>query len=88
MIRQNMVRSYGTMCLVHWLFGIGDRHLENSLISKTTGEFIGIDFGRAFGTPIFLQSIPELVPFRLTAQIQDLLAPYGCRGKSLLLSHE
>ncbi|CAG7836287.1 unnamed protein product [Allacma fusca] len=79
-IRERMIRSYATMCFVHWLLGIGDRHLENCLISTESGEFLGIDFGRSFGIALFKQDIPELIPFRLTPQIQNFLQPYGCNG--------
>lgn len=63
------------MCISHWLLGIGDRHLENSLISLKTGEVIGIDFGYAFGISTQILPIPELVPFRLTPHILSLLQP-------------
>ena len=38
------------MCIAHYVVGVGDRHLNNTLIDKTTGNCIGIDFGHAFGT--------------------------------------
>jgi len=51
------------------------------MISLGTGEFLGIDFGYAFGVGITLP-VPELVPFRLTPQLQFLLEPYGKHGLS------
>ena len=54
---------------------IGDRHADNSLICKRTGEEISIDFGHAFGSSCFLP-IPELLPFRLTPAIQSMLFPF------------
>lgn len=63
------------MCLSNWLLGVGDRHLENILISKRTGEAVGIDFGQIFGSSVFLSNTPELVPFRLTNLILNLMNP-------------
>ncbi|XP_011503295.1 PREDICTED: DNA-dependent protein kinase catalytic subunit-like [Ceratosolen solmsi marchali] len=74
-LRQNFITSYATMCTIHWITGVGDRHLENLLIEVKSGKCYGIDFGLAFGTGID-QSIPELVPFRLTAQILGLFKPF------------
>ncbi|KAL6426997.1 hypothetical protein ACFW04_009296 [Cataglyphis niger] len=74
-LRRNFVASYATMCAAHWLAGIGDRHLQNTLVRVTTGRCLGIDFGHAFGGGL-RTSIPELVPFRLTPQILELLLPF------------
>lgn len=74
-LRHNFITSYSTMCLAHWICGVGDRHLENTLIEVKTGKCYGIDFGLAFGAGID-QWVPELVPFRLTAQILGLLRPF------------
>ncbi|XP_011882984.1 PREDICTED: DNA-dependent protein kinase catalytic subunit-like isoform X2 [Vollenhovia emeryi] len=74
-LRRNFVASYATMCAAHWLAGVGDRHLENTLVHVATGRCLGIDFGHAFGSGI-RAPIPELVPFRLTPQILELLQPF------------
>lgn len=75
MLRRNFVASYATMCAAHWLAGVGDRHLQNTLVHVATGRCLGIDFGHAFGSGI-RAAIPELVPFRLTPQILELLRPF------------
>lgn len=62
-----------------YLIGIGDRHLENFLIDTSDGEVLGIDFGIAFGSSVNL-SIPELMPFRLTQQIEGVIAPHPLEG--------
>jgi len=49
-LRKRFTSSYGVMCVVHWMLGIGDRHPSNFMISMTTGQVVGIDFGHAFGT--------------------------------------
>lgn len=74
-LRRNFITSYATMCAAHWLAGIGDRHLQNTLMRVATGRCLGIDFGHAFGSGI-RAPIPELVPFRLTPQILELLRPF------------
>lgn len=74
-LRRNFVTSYATMCAAHWLAGIGDRNLQNTLVHVATGCCLGIDFGYAFGSSI-RAPIPELVPFRLTPQILELLQPF------------
>lgn len=74
-LRQNFITNYATMCIVHWITGVGDRHLENMLIEVKTAKCYGIDFGLAFGAGID-QTPPELVPFRLTPQILELLKPF------------
>lgn len=68
------------MCLSQWLLGIGDRHLGNTLISLHNGQSIGIDFGHAFGTATQLLPTPEIVPFRLTPHIEQLLEPLFKNG--------
>ncbi|XP_017763674.1 PREDICTED: DNA-dependent protein kinase catalytic subunit-like [Eufriesea mexicana] len=75
MMRRNFITSYGTMCIAHWILGIGDRHLQNTLIIVDSGCCLGIDFGLAFDAGVD-QRIPELMPFRLTSQILDLLKPF------------
>lgn len=79
-LREAFQRSYGALCATHYLFGIGDRHLENALICQRTGEVVGIDFGFAFGLHLQL-GVPEVVPFRLTNQLQGLMEPVGMRGQ-------
>lgn len=74
-LRRSFVTSYATMCAAHWLAGVGDRHLQNTLVRVTTGRCLGIDFGHAFGGGI-RAPVPELVPFRLTPQILELLRPF------------
>lgn len=74
-MRRNFITAYATMCVAHWILGIGDRHLGNVLIAIGSGRCLGIDFGLAFGAGID-QKIPELMPFRLTPQILGLLKPF------------
>jgi DNA-dependent protein kinase catalytic subunit len=65
--------------IASYLIGIGDRHLENFLIDTSDGEVLGIDFGMAFGSNVHLH-IPELMPFRLTQQIEGVISPHPLGG--------
>lgn len=74
-LRNNYGKSLAAMSIAHWILGIGDRNLGNFLIDKNNGQLIGIDFNMAFGMATRKLSIPELVPFRLTAQFVNVLKP-------------
>jgi ataxia telangiectasia mutated family protein len=58
------------MSIAGYVLGLGDRHIQNILFDKTSGEIIHIDLGIAFDQGKLL-STPELVPFRLTKNIGD-----------------
>lgn len=79
-LKSNFINSYAVLCITQWFVGIGDRHLENLMISLKSGRVIGIDFGHAFGTATQILPVPELVPFRLTPQIVNLMQPLGENG--------
>jgi DNA-dependent protein kinase catalytic subunit len=79
-IRQKAATSIAVFSVVSYIIGIGDRHLDNFLINMKDGEFIGIDFGYAFDAATLLLPIPELVPFRLTRQLTELLKPLDTDG--------
>lgn len=68
--------SVATTSMVGYIMGIGDRHVNNILIDKSTAEVIHIDFGIALERGKLLPT-PEKVPFRLT---RDLVAAMGCFG--------
>lgn len=79
-LRNNFARSYATMCICHWILGIGDRHLDNVMFNTKTGKVVGIDFGHAFGYGTRELPVPELMPFRLTQQIINVMEPLGVTG--------
>lgn len=54
--------------------------MANSLISLRTGRTIDVDFGHAFGSSVQILPIPEVVPFRLTPHIVDLMQPLKEHG--------
>ncbi len=55
---------------------MGDRHLQNFLVELSSGALVPIDFGYSFGTAAMVLPIPELLPFRLTRQMANALAPH------------
>ena len=67
------------MCVSNYVCGIGDRHLENTLLDTRDGSVVGIDFGMAFGMGTRL-SVPELIPFRLTPQFLAVFTPLDTEG--------
>ncbi|CAM9666394.1 unnamed protein product, partial [Sphacelaria rigidula] len=78
--RGGFARSLATLSACCYIMGIGDRHLDNFLLDTTTGTVIGIDFGAAFGHATSELPVPELLPFRLTNQFQNLLQPLDSVG--------
>lgn len=77
LLRKKFVSTYISMCLCHWILGVGDRHLNNYLLDTTSGELIGIDFGHVFGTATTLLPVPELIPCRITPQFRGVFGPLG-----------
>ena len=78
-IKSKFIKSMATFSIASYLIGVGDRHLDNFLVDVTDGEVFGIDFGIAFGSGIQL-AMPELMPFRLTQQIEGVIAPHPLEG--------
>ena len=77
--RINFIRNYSALCIGCYILGIGDRHLENFLINIKNSEIVAIDFGVSFGQGQ-TQFIPELVPYRLSRQIKNVIFPFGIKG--------
>merc|ERR1711874_951252 len=67
------------MGMVGHILGLGDRHTNNILIDKATGELVHIDLGVAFDQGKVLP-MPEKIPFRLTRDIVDGFGPSGVEG--------
>ncbi|XP_069987249.1 serine-protein kinase ATM isoform X2 [Penaeus vannamei] len=72
-------RSVATNSMVGYVLGLGDRHVENILLDKSTAELIHIDLGIAFELGKILPT-PETVPFRLTQDVRDGLGVMGVEG--------
>jgi hypothetical protein len=84
-VRQSFLRSYAAVCAAGYVVGIGDRHLDNFLLSKADASVVAIDFGVCFGAGASSLSVPELLPFRLTPAIAAAAAPLP--STRLLHSH-
>lgn len=72
-------RSVATNSMVGYILGLGDRHVENILLDKSSAELIHIDLGIAFDFGKILPT-PETVPFRLTQDVRDGLGVLGVEG--------
>ena len=58
------------------MIGLGDRHTENVLLDKVSGECVHVDFDCLFDKGLTLAK-PEIVPFRLTPELVDAMGPTG-----------
>uniref|UniRef100_A0A182QR64 Serine/threonine-protein kinase ATM n=1 Tax=Anopheles farauti TaxID=69004 RepID=A0A182QR64_9DIPT len=77
--QQSYTKSVAVSSMIGYVLGIGDRHVQNILIDKRTGEIIHIDFGIAFEMGKNLPT-PETIPFRLTRDIVDGMGINGVEG--------
>lgn len=75
--------SWALMCIVGYIIGLGDRHLDNILLDKATGEIIHIDYNICFELGKQL-SVPERVPFRLTRNVIHAFGSAGVNGRFIL----
>lgn len=66
----NFTRTYAVWSMVGHIIGLGDRHADNILVNRKTGETVHVDFDCIFEKGKKL-GIPELVPFRLTKNFVD-----------------
>lgn len=65
-------QSFGMHSVFGYMIGLGDRHLENHLLSFDSGDFISIDYQICFNQGQALK-VPEIVPFRCTSILQSAL---------------
>ena len=45
-----------------------------------SGQLISIDFGHSFGSATTILPVPELIPFRLSRLMTEVMAPYRNGG--------
>lgn len=77
--RQNVARSTAVWSMVGYILGLGDRHGENILFDVKNGECVHVDFSCLFEKGLALAQ-PEVVPFRLTPNMVDILGVTGTEG--------
>lgn len=68
-IRQRFMKSCAAYCVITYLLGIGDRHLENIMITNK-GKLFHIDYGYIMGYDAKPLSTPSM---RLTSDMVDAL---------------
>ena len=78
--RSAFTRSLSVMSIVGYVLGLGDRHLGNIMLQKTTGRIAHIDFGDCFDVTRERKSFAEKVPFRLTRQLRHATGVGGVKG--------
>lgn len=77
--RVNFVKSYAIWSMIGYVTGLGDRHGDNILIHQHTGEVTHVDFDCIFEKGAKLK-VPEIVPFRLTANVVDAFGIFKEKG--------
>lgn len=87
-VRATFAKSLAAFSICSYIAGVGDRHLENFLLDTRTGSLVGIDFGVAFGLGTSALPVPELIPFRLTRQMLNVLQPLDSEGLLKTAMHQ
>lgn len=78
--RTNYVRSLAVMSMVGYILGLGDRHMSNIMMQRSSGKIVHIDFGDLFEVTMARKDAPEKVPFRLTRLLTKAMEACGIEG--------
>jgi len=71
-LRRRFARSVGAYSVITFLFGVGDRHLDNLMV-RADGTFFHIDYGFCLGQePNHFSKIMPIIPLN-----NDLVEPMG-----------
>lgn len=84
--RMSYTHSTAMWSILGFVVGLGDRHGDNLLLSKATGQVMHVDFDCLFGKGLKL-AIPELVPFRLTQNVISGMGICGVMAESPFAQH-
>lgn len=71
-LRERFIRSTAAYCVITYILGIGDRHLDNIMITKN-GRLFHIDFGFILGKDPVLTN----TGIRITPEIVEAIGGYG-----------
>jgi DNA-dependent protein kinase catalytic subunit len=58
--RADFTATLAAVSAAGYIAGIGDRHLQNFLLDKRTGQLVAIDFGYCFGTAAQASNTPHV----------------------------
>ncbi|ELP86268.1 serine/threonine protein kinase TOR1, putative [Entamoeba invadens IP1] len=78
--RTNFTRSVALMSMVGYILGLGDRHPQNLMLQRVTGDVVHIDFGDCFEVAMNREKYPEKIPFRLTRMMVNAMEVSGIEG--------
>ncbi|KAH0574663.1 Kinase, PIKK [Spironucleus salmonicida] len=78
--RTAFASTLAVMSGVGHILGLGDRHPQNIMVTKSSGHVLHIDFGDCFEAAMMRQKLPEKVPFRLTKMLINALEANGING--------
>ncbi len=76
--QQAYARSAAVGSMLGHMVGLGDRHLDNILLDRESGDLVHIDHSVTFDKGATLR-VPEVVPFRLTQMLQVRMGSLGGR---------
>lgn len=84
-LNDNFVKNYSLLCMLNYVFLQSDISLDNILISKYSGSTMYL-----YGFPSYMESgkykakkrkkVHDIIPFRLTANIQEFIGFQGLKG--------
>eukprot|EP00397_Hematodinium_sp_SG-2012_P000087 GEMP01000087.1.p1 GENE.GEMP01000087.1~~GEMP01000087.1.p1 ORF type:complete len:3210 (+),score=780.60 GEMP01000087.1:77-9706(+) len=78
-LRSNFSKSMGSLSACTYVLGLGDRHMDNILLDTADGSVASIDLAYSFGCGTMMLFVPELMPFRLTPNLEGAMMHHEFR---------